>query len=358
MDTLNDSATRTVAHLPERPEVTEDFLASAPDVDTGEQDVRPGLRRLGELGLLDTGLPDDGRGGLLPFLGTVESVARGCLSSAFSLWAQRMSLEYLARAPRSPWAEEQLALLATGERTGAGALAPAMKELSGLGSVPVLAHPERGGHRLTGTLPWVSNLFPGAVVAFPARVEEEAGDGRRILVAVRVGDEGVRVRDLPRLMALNGTASSSLELDGARAGEDALISDDLPAFCAGIRTTFLLVQSAFCSGLAVESTEQAASRIHGTTAVFGDDLEVLRDDVASVRARLAEFAQRPPEPAQVTQLRLDAAVTAGTAARLESAVRGGASFAEAGHSSRRLRESLFLPIQSPTEGHLRWDLRR
>lgn len=358
MDTLNDSAAaRVESGLTARPDVTEHFLASAPAVDEGEEDVRAGLRWLGARGLLSTGLPGSGHGSLLPFLSIVESVARGCLSSAFSLWAQRMSLEYLARAPQNAWVREQSALLATGERTGAGALAPAMKELSGLGTVPIRARPERGGHRVSGTLPWVSNLFAGAVVVFPAVLKDPVGGEGRTLLAVRVGDEGVGVRDLPRLMALNGTASSSVELDDAWVGEEAVVTEDLTAFCAGIRSTFLLVQTAFCSGLAAESTAQAATKL-GDESVFADDLAVLQNDLASVRERLAGFAQEPPEPVQVTRLRLDAARTASAAARLEATARGGSSFAAAGHGSRRLRESLFLPIQSPTEGHLRWDLRR
>ncbi|WP_285493648.1 acyl-CoA dehydrogenase family protein [Actinomadura sp. NBRC 104425] len=352
------STTSTAGLLPRQDEeVTVHFLARAAAVDRGDDDVRPGLRWLGERNLLDVGAPDRGDGRLLPLLGTVESVARGCLSSAFALWAQRMTVEYLSRARPTALTEEFLGGLRSGRVTGASAMAPALKELSGLGRIPAVARKVDGGYRVDGPIPWASNLFPGAVVVLPARLDSP-GREERVIVALRVGDEGVRVRPFPALLALNGTASSSVELRDVFVPQEAVLSTDLPSFCSSVRTTFLLIQTAFCSGLAAESLAQAERSLDGPDVVFADDLRELQAALASVRERLARYAAAPPAPAEVTRLRLDAAGTAVAATRLESAVKGGAGFLAAGHTARRVREAVFLPVQSPTEGHLRWDLER
>ena len=66
----------------------------------------------------------------------------------------------------------------------------------------------------------------------------------------------------------------------------------------------------------------------------------------------------PGELASVVAIRLDAARLAGAATRLESKVMGGAGYASGSATARRLREAAFLPIQSPTEGQLQWELSR
>jgi alkylation response protein AidB-like acyl-CoA dehydrogenase len=79
-----------------------------------------------------------------------------------------------------------------------------------------------------------------------------------------------------------------------------------------------------------------------------------------VHERLHAAAADPAvlRPADLLRLRLDAAGVATDATRVEATVRGGAGYVARSDVSRRLREGAFLPIQSPTEGHLRWELSR
>ncbi|SHW24248.1 membrane protein [Mycobacteroides abscessus subsp. abscessus] len=57
-------------------------------------------------------------------------------------------------------------------------------------------------------------------------------------------------------------------------------------------------------------------------------------------------------------MRLDAAGLAGAASRLEVTLSGGAGYAVGTAANRRFREAAFLPIQSPSEGQLRWELKQ
>ncbi|MFC4947283.1 hypothetical protein [Pseudonocardia sp. GCM10023141] len=331
----------TAVEAPPTP-VVDRFRATAGDVDRGHADLRDGLRFLGAAGLLDTGL-DAG-------VALVEAIAGECMSSAFSLWAQRMVLAFLPpeAAPRPG--------LADGTVVGSTAMAPALRDVAGIEPVPVLATPAGTGLRLDGPIRWASNLFPDAVVVLPARLP----DGGRAVVRIGLGDPGVQVKPAPELLALSATASSSVRLDGVEVGPDAILSTDLPGFVRVIRPAFLLSQTAFCAGLAARAVEGAAEHAVGINADLAGDVAFVAARVRSVRERLHAWAADPAEPgrAELLQLRLDAAGAAGEATRLESTTSGGAGFMATSDVSRRLREAAFLPVQSPTEGQLRWELSR
>lgn len=70
-------------------QVGERFRDSSAGVDAGLLDVRCGLRWLGERNLFAP------HGGLSFTVELVECIAGECLSSAFSLWAQLLAIEYL-----------------------------------------------------------------------------------------------------------------------------------------------------------------------------------------------------------------------------------------------------------------------
>ncbi|MCA1189441.1 MULTISPECIES: acyl-CoA dehydrogenase family protein [unclassified Saccharopolyspora] len=353
MTAAHTDRTGAPADHPGRAEIAEHFADRAAALDRGDADVRPGLRFLGERGLLELGAPGCG-GDLATMLLLVEDVAAGCLSSAFSLWAQRMVVEYVARGPADAAAARELDGLRTGSRIGVTAMAPAMKHVAGIEPVPVLAERTGTGVRLTGPIRWASNLFDDALVVVPARF----ADGGGLIAVLRVGDPGVTVHSAPELLALGATGSSSVALTEVDVPAADVLSTDLTGFVRAVRPTFLLVQSAFCAGLAGASRRQAATALDGLNAEFRPDFDELAAAHDSVRSRLFEFARVPQRPADLLRLRLDAARTAGAASRLEAAVTGGRGYAATSPTSRRLREAAFLPIQAPTEGQLRWELSR
>ena len=57
-------------------------------------------------------------------------------------------------------------------------------------------------------------------------------------------------------------------------------------------------------------------------------------------------------------LRLDGAEIAPAATRLEAILCGGMVYAQAAPANRRMREAAFLPVQSPSQSQLRWELDR
>ncbi|WP_062213569.1 acyl-CoA dehydrogenase family protein [Streptomyces sp. NBRC 109706] len=330
------------------------FAERAPALDSGADDTRAGLRWLGERGLLAEAAPDGGEAPLTSGVRLVEEVSACCLSSGFSLWAQLMAHTYLRIGRPGAFAGGWAARLRAGDGVGCTALAPALRDVAGLEPVPVRARREPGGLRLDGPVRWASNLFPGALLILPVRLD----DDRRAVVGLTTDTPGVRAHEPPRLLALGATASSALTLEGVRVPADAVLADELPAFVGRVRPTFLLLQSAFCVGLAGAALRAADGRLTGANATLAEDATAAEAAHASARSRLHALAAAPhlADRPTLLRLRLDAAHAAGLATRLESTVLGGAGFAVGSATNRRLREAAFLPIQSPTEGQLRWEL--
>ncbi|GAY08886.1 acyl-CoA dehydrogenase family protein [Pseudonocardia sp. N23] len=327
-------------------EVTDRFRECAKDVDQGRGDLRDGLRWLGSRGLLG--------GGLDTRVALIEAIAGECMSSAFSLWAQGMVIDYLDRGG----VDDALAgSLRLGETVGVTAMAPALRDVAGIEPVPVVGTwlPD-GGVRLDGPIRWASNLFPGALVVSPVRFD----DGGRAIVRFRLSAEGVHVKASPRLLALDSTASSSVTLEGVHIPAGDVLTTDLTGFVTAVRPAFLLTQTAFCAGLAARAAAGAEQHSTGLNAELRPDIDDVLAGVVSVRSRLHTWASAPGEagPADLLRLRLEASAAATDATRLEATTRGGAGYVATSDVSRRLREAAFLPIQSPTEGQLRWELSR
>ncbi|KAA0112031.1 acyl-CoA/acyl-ACP dehydrogenase [Mycolicibacterium sp. P1-5] len=315
-------------------------------------DVRADLADLGGAGLFDAALSDSG---LPHIVALIDEIATASLTVAFSTWAHVMALTYLGYGS-APLRDTHIDALRTGARIGVTAMATGLKQVAGLGQVPVIARPEDAGLTISGPIRWASNLFEDAVIVLPARDDS----GTNYVVAVEAAAPGVTVDPAPDLMALGATVSSSLRFQDVNVEPDQIISTDLVGFCAGIRPAFLLAQTSFCVGV-TRAALAGAGRASGVLAdPFAHDLADLGERSRVMRTRLYAFAGEPARAgiADLIRLRLDAAGAALAATRLESTLVGGAGYARGNSANRRFREAAFLPVQSPSEGQLRWELSR
>lgn len=335
-------------------QVASEAAARAPELDDGRADVRDGLRRLGDAGLLALGTPD-GAGTVADQSAVIRRLAQGCLATAFSTWAQRMTVEYVAGWAGQQLRGEALDGLVAGTLTGATAMAPAFQAALGLRDLPVTAREDGDDLVLNGKIPWASNLFDDTVAVLPV----EAADGRRLIVAIRTDLPGVRLDPHPPLLALTSTASTSVALEQVRISSSWVLTDRFLDLLADVRGTFLLLQTAFCLGLADAAIDAADRDYAGAlTALRGDRDELVagRDALDVEHTQLLARGGRADQA--VVRLRLRAAQLAVDATRHEADVRGGAGYLTTSPTARRLREAAFLPIQSPTEAQLRWELSR
>jgi alkylation response protein AidB-like acyl-CoA dehydrogenase len=289
------------------------------------------------------------------------AAAAGCdMTAAFTLWCQRMVLEYISRAPTgSRLQRDVLPRLWRTELLGSTALAAAMSWH--VGGPPLPVHWRRDGAELVldGRISWASNLFPPDFVMVTAAAHPDTGQA--VIVAIPGDSPGVEIDGYPHLLALQATGSSSLALRGVRLPEDAVLADDFTAFIAGVRPTFLVLQSSFCWGLAHRALTEARAGLRGVNAVFAGDLGALEARATTLGRFLHERTLDRGSGVPIRQLvqtRLECAQLATAAVALEAKIAGGRGYVRTCGTARRLREAAFLPVQAPTEGQLRWELSR
>ncbi|MHA3020854.1 acyl-CoA dehydrogenase family protein [Mycobacterium sp. BMJ-28] len=325
--------------------VSAGIAARAADLDEQRSDVRIDLAELGRAGLLDLDLP--------AMVRVIDEVSAHSLAVGFSTWAQHMTIRYLRASERD--FGEQLSTLAAAQRAGVTAMASGLKQVAGLGPVPVTAESDGADLLISGPIRWASNVFAGALIVLPARIGNHT-----VVVAVDAGADGVTVNPAPALTALGATGSTSLRLDRVRVPRHRVLATDLASFVGGIRPAFLLLQTAFCVGVTGAALTGATSAHIGPLARFGAELDDAGRRAGDVRERLYRWAASPAaaSAAELIRLRLDAAALAVDATRLELALTGGAGYTLGSAANRRFREAAFLPVQSPSEGQLRWELTR
>lgn len=353
MNAIDTAAATTVAsdhhHLVD-PALLTSIANDCPTVDNNvDFDGRGMLRRLADSGCLDLGLPGSA-GGYRDQAQVLSELASVCMTSAFTAWAHRMTVEYLV-----VFGGEHLADLAhrvrSAERPGSTALAGTFRAAAGVAELPVV---ERDGHA-SGVISWASNLYDDAVVV--TGVDRNDGPS---LVAFDRSDPGVEVRAVTGLMALDGTHSGALRLTEMPIATHRVLSTPFDAFIAGVRPTFLTMQSAFAVGLASASLS-AIGDLDGPSKALEFDVASARSDLARLTGdveRAAGELDRAGTPSlrAALETRLEASHLATRATQLELALRGGSGYGATSPTARRVREALFLPVQSPTEVQLRWEL--
>lgn len=349
--------------------IPEDLLRrtaeSAGAVDAGEASPREVLPAFAAAGLIDLGAPANDGGRLLEQAAVIEEVARRSLSTAFALWGHRMSIEYLTAAG-GDYAEQMLPGVRSGDTPGVSGMASAFKTYAGAGALDLSLEREgKGGLRLSGRLPWASNLYQDAVVVSAAYgpPDELDGEGRRqrLIVAFPLKAEGVDVGRELNLMALQGTASTFVTLDGVQLEPSHVLTENFEEFMGRCRPSFAVLQSSFCLGLATASFCHARANLRGLNEVFSDDLLALGEQLGTAKEQLADYARRvsgvnPPARRDVLALRLEAGRLAFALAALEVKTAGGKGFIADSAPNRRYREATFIPVQSPSEAQLRWEL--
>ncbi len=334
------------------PELRATIAENAKAVDKGEKDARYVLPLLGEAGLLGRGLLDTAR--------LIREISAEDLSAGFTVWADRVTQQYLENSGTDR-ALELAGELRSGGRPGVSGMAGPFKEFVGCGEIDLTAvkTDDGDGYVINGKLNWASNLYDDAVLVSGAKT----ADGHRLLFVVEAGHEGMGFGRPFGLLGLNATASAWVTFENVHVPAAQVLTEDFESFMAGVRPYFSLLQVSECIGVAEASAAAAGTRLHGVNATFSDDVAKATENNAGIVRRQEEIIARLDSgekvaPTELLELRLDAAEAAVQSANLEVRVAGGAGYAKSSPASRRFREAAFIPVQSPSEAQLRWELAR
>jgi alkylation response protein AidB-like acyl-CoA dehydrogenase len=339
------------------PDTISQIASSAMSLDQGERDTRANLELLARSGILGLGAPRNHNRALPTMAAVIAELAGHCLSTAFSVWAHRMTIEYLTEAA-TPWSLRASANLIGGEALGVTGMASAFKDAAGCGTLDLAATPAGQGYRLTGTLRWASNLYSDSIMVTAAQTDT----GEKLVVALPLATSGVTIGNHFDLLALGSTASSFLKLDEVYVGHDQILSHDIESFLNRVRPTFLVLQSAMCVGLGRRCLDEVEPSLTGVNSAFAVEFDSLSAELTGIESQVTGFAAAVGAPITPTKrdlltLRLAAADVVSAAAALEIRTAGGKGYARRTDASRRFREAAFIPVQSPSEAQLRWELR-
>lgn len=333
--------------------------AHADSLDEGPAHAHEVLPRLAQHGLFGLGVPvaEGGQGGSLgDALEAIAGVAGHSLTAGFVFWAQRAFVEYLLQSPNAALRQRWLPGLLQGTQAGATGLSNAMKYLGGIEALQVEATPVGSGNAdglaLRGRVLWATNLVPPG--RFVVAVAVSRSDGAKPFVAALPGDAAglQRSADLD-LIALRGSHTAALSIEGLQIGPADVIHADANHFLPRVRPAFMGLQLGLCIGLARASLAAASARAGAGRDVLSGPLQqqrhVLELATATLHAGLSDgrFLDRPQA---LFRLRLELNDIVQQSLQLELHASGGRAY----HRdqplgfARRWREAAFIPIVTPS----------
>lgn len=369
------------------------FRRRAAAVDRTELAAHEALVYLAEQRLLaqgvDAELGGDG-GDLSEMVQTIATVATECMTSAFVLWSHRALIELVTASDNRFLHSRVLPALLNGKEFGATGLADAVRRAAGIGALRLRAEATASDHIVSGFVPWATNLVPGR---FVIAVAAQTDDGEFLVAIVPADTLGMEHEPAPHLLALDGSASGSLQFDDVRLSSEWVLSKDGARFLAEVRPRFLLLQCGLPWGIAAAALERVSEKLHnlsreenegarkdntagadntpGIDPVAGERanidvhaelapllprLEHMQDNMHRLIADIAELCRQTAfditDAYNIMKTRKELTELAIDAVWLELQTAGGRGYAAAGDTARRLREAAFLPLQTPTLAQL------
>jgi hypothetical protein len=316
------------------------------------------LQRLADAGLFRAHLRADGLGDAIEGL---AAVAEECLTTAFLCWCQMACAWYVRHARADAVRERLLAGLAAGAVPGGTALSNPMKARAGIEPLRLTGEPAPGGYRVSGHVPFVSNMGPGHWFAGIFAVEK-----RRLVAAMfQCGAmDGLTGGQTTHFAALDGTRTFSVRLRSVLVPHELVLADPAEPWLAEVVPGFLLLQTALAIGLVRDCLclIQRADRTHAHVNRFlADGPKCLEEALEAIEHEVADLSAKPEplDPGVVRRTlrtRLNGAELALRAAQSAMLRAGAGGFTRSATPQRRLREAQFLAILTPAIRHLRREL--
>lgn len=216
--TARDYATRVIA-------------PQAADIDKHERFPREILRELAGLGLLAVNVPEEYGGaaaGAVSYALAMQEIARACASTAVTMAVTNMVGEVIARFGTDEQRKAHCPKLASGEYA-AGAFALSEPEAgSDPGGMSTTATREGSDWVLRGAKQWItSGAYAGVMVVWARTGARETHPGTRGISCFLVegGAPGLKIGRAEDKLGLRGSNTVSLEFDGVRVPESALLGE-------------------------------------------------------------------------------------------------------------------------------------
>ena len=292
----------------------------------------------------------------------MAAVGADCMSTAFCMWCQDACGWYLENSANVGLRERLQPGIAAGALLGGTGLSNPVKALSGIERFKLRAQRVAGGYVVSGALPWVSNLGDGHW--FGTVFEDAADPTHRLMAMVECGQPGVEIKQNARFIALEGTGTYSVLFRRAFIADEMLLADPLGDMVKRIKPGFILLQTGMGMGViqgCIDLMHESNVTLGATNAYLPRQVGDFEAELGSLRAEIGWLAASPLDGSPdyiraVLTARLrcsELALEASQAALLHYGARG---YLEGSAVNRRMRESYFVAIITPSIKHLRQEL--
>jgi alkylation response protein AidB-like acyl-CoA dehydrogenase len=280
----------------------------------------------------------------------IEEVGTFCNTTSFSVWCHTTAIRYVRYGQSDFLKQTILPLLESGEIQGATGLSNPMKFYAGMELIRLKARKTPEGYRITGTLPFVSNLGPDHVFGIIAEVESS----HRIMALVPCHADNLTLIERKDFLGLNGCRTFHCRFDEVLIPPEWVLTEYADELVKHLRTEFILSQTGMALGLikaAVDDmrrVEQRQGEVNRYLPIQPDDIE---QKLIPLRDRVYHLAETPDHSdaylKDVLRVRLDGAYLALEAANAGMLHCGSAGYVRRSHASRRLREAYFIALVTP-----------
>jgi alkylation response protein AidB-like acyl-CoA dehydrogenase len=292
----------------------------------------------------------------------MAAVSAECMSTGFCTWCQDANGWYLENTDNTALRERLQPGIGRGEVMAGTGMSNPMKTLSGLEGFKLKAVRAAGGYTVSGVLPWVSNLGDGHW--FATVIEDAANPAHLMFAMVQCGQPGVEIRQNARFVALEGTGTYSVLFRRAFIADEMLLADPVADAVKKILPGVILLQTGMGLGVIAACIQlmQEANRTHAAAnqylpkgpSHFADAAAELQRDIVRLAATPTETDAGFRRQVLTARLRTsEMALEAAQSALLHAGSRG---YLQGSPVNRRLRESYFVAIITPSIRHLRKEL--
>lgn len=332
------------------------------------------LRALGAQGAFRHHLATQRADGASDLPGAIDALAaigRSCGSSAFMGWCQDACAWYVEQGASDVLRRELLPQLASAEVLGGTGMSNPMKYFASIERLALSGARVPGGWRVSGRLPWVSNLGPDhvfgtAFMPLQADGTPRSGPGVEVMALMRCDWPGLRLEPVPPFLAMDGTGTYALVFDAVFVPDDHVLADPIGPWLKRIRNGFVMLQVGIGAGIVqgcVDLMREANLRLGHVNAFLDDGPDQIEDELGALRERVAALAPSVLDPddacfAQVLTARLMTSELTLRATQSAMLHTGALGYALASPAQRRLREGYFVAIVTPAIKHLRKELHR
>lgn len=297
----------------------------------------------------------------------MAEVSRVCGATGFMMWCQAVCGLYLQRSGNPALTGRVLQAHLSGEGLGGTALSNPMKSYAQIEGMLLRARVVEGGYRVSGTLPWVSNLGPSQYCGAIASVDTDSSSApHEIMFLLHCDAPGVEMRECPSFSGMEGTGTYALRLSDHFVGADQLIADPTRPFIASIRAAFVMLQCGMAVGVtqgAIDSMWAVEGQLGHVNQFLEDRPDALQAELDELSARVMKLAETPFDTSKeffidVLDARAHGAELCLRAAQSALMHQGARGYLLSSDVQRRVRESHFVAIVTPAIKHLRKEIAR